>query len=62
MGSREDGMSSPLATCWPLSYADDPLLTPEGPGPSFSRKDRGGGGVASASAWSGHGTHAHTHF
>lgn len=38
------GESSPLATCWPLSHADDPWLTPEGLGPSSFRKHGMGAG------------------
>lgn len=36
--------SSPLATCWPLSHADDLGLTPEGLGPSSFRKHGMGAG------------------
>lgn len=36
--------SSPLATCWPLSHADDPGLTPEGLGPSSFQKHGMGAG------------------
>lgn len=38
------GESSPLATCWPLSHADDPWLTPLGLGPSSFRKEGVGAG------------------
>lgn len=37
--------SGPLATCWPLSHADDPWLHPEGLGPQPLPKGWGGGGA-----------------
>lgn len=38
--------SGPLATCWPLSHADDPWLHLEGLGPSPFLKDGVGAGQA----------------
>ena len=60
MESREDGKSYLLAPRRPLSYADDPSLTPEGPAPAAPERRGWGWGGTALPAASTHRACAHT--